>query len=510
MPPDLRSVSEGYTPPGKPILGVDPDLIVMMERGMRALTSIRDGAPGPVFVRAGMLVEIDDDSRIRTVSAPRLRTYLSLGASWEKSTAKGVAEVPPPMELVAALASNIRWPGLYPLISTTDHPWIRCEGPHAGQLVTSPGYDAESCTWGTWDPALGVQVARLVDDLEPHDAHAQLLDLVSDFPFIGPDHRSSALAGWLTAAARPGIAGNVPLWVVTSSTPGSGKGLLVDVAAVSIVGKQIKRAPWPALEAEAEKRIMGIALAGIPRVMLDNIDGTLGGPSLDAALTAAESGYMGRVLGESRIVELPLRVWWTATGNNVQIKGDLVRRVILTRIDPAMERPEQGRVYRHPDVLGVARKRRPHLLAAALRLVRAGVEAPSEPIGSYETWGRVIRGALLAVGEPDPWRVTAELREEDRTLEALRSVLDAWRDLYGETEITTKDLARDLGRPTLTEPQEALRDVLVEVAPDRSSGWSSRKLAIWLGRHRDRVVGGLRFVRGGRSSAGRRWSVGTP
>jgi len=488
---------------------VSGDLVEMVTAALDALRSIRGGRPGPVFVRAGMLVEIDGDSRIRRVQSARLRTYLAMGAEWwETYKTADPKRILPPMGIVDAVAACIQWPTLYPLIGTTDHPWMRCEGPSAGELVVEPRYDSVSNTWGTWSAEFGAAVAASHMSMSPTQALDEMIDLISDFPFISRSHLSSALAGWLTAAARPGIAGNAPLWVVTSSTPGSGKGLLVDVAAVSTVGMPIKRAPWPTMEPEAEKRIMSIALAGIPRVMLDNIDGVLGGPSLDAALTAAASGYMGRVLGESRIVELPLRVWWTATGNNISIRGDLVRRVIMTRIDPGVERPEQGRTYRHDDVLAVARARRARLLGAALRLLRAGVERPGEPIGGYETWGRVVRGALAAVGMPDPWGPTAELRDEDRALEVLRSIVDAWYTLYGVTPVSFGDLTRDLDpRDGLTGPRRALRGLLLEVAQDRTSGLSGRRLGAWLSRHRDRVVGGRRFRRGERSSSGRKWWV---
>ena len=47
-----------------------------------------------------------------------------------------------------------------------------------------------------------------------------------------------------------------------------------------------------------------------------------------------------RVLGQSRHVEVPVNATIFATGNNLQIAGDLTRRTLLCTLDARCERPE--------------------------------------------------------------------------------------------------------------------------------------------------------------------------
>ena len=47
-----------------------------------------------------------------------------------------------------------------------------------------------------------------------------------------------------------------------------------------------------------------------------------------------------RILGQSRMVSAQTKAMPTATGNNLIIKGDLIRRSVVGRLDPKCEQPE--------------------------------------------------------------------------------------------------------------------------------------------------------------------------
>lgn len=481
------------------------DLADDVSAGLQMLVVGSAGGKGPrrVFTRGGRLVEVakvDAASvAIRALSGPRCADLLARSARWVRlrQTKAGEREEPMPVppNIPGILLARSHWPGLPELSTVVSHPWMRCDGAGAGELVASPGYDLTSRTWGAWRPSTGKAVAEHLDRLSPGDALEALDDILHDFPFAegrGGPHHSAALAAWLTAAARPGIAGNVPMWLVEASTRGSGKGKLCDAVLLSVYPTPTARTQWPDKDEEVDKRMTAYALAGVDRVLIDNVVGRLGGPSLDAAVTAAEAGYQGRVLGVSQVVSLPFRPWWVANGNNVTIAGDLDRRVLVTRLDPGVSNPEARTGFRHASLERVVRERRPLLLAAALRLVRHGVEVGGPNLGSFETWSSIVRGALLDLGMPDPWDSGAQIRAthaDDTHTSVVWAMSQAFpspltvRQIIGEVDpVPAQSVHRDI--------LSALREDLIEVAADRKSqaAISSRRLGQWLSRHREKVV----------------------
>ncbi len=59
-------------------------------------------------------------------------------------------------------------------------------------------------------------------------------------------------------------------------------------------------------------------------MLIDNVSGSLGSPTLDRALTAET--WRDRLLGGNEQVSVPLEVTWLATGNNLRLTGDTPRR----------------------------------------------------------------------------------------------------------------------------------------------------------------------------------------
>ena len=505
--PELLPFPGGPPPPpptraddSRPVYTVAGDLNEDATAAIRMIH--RQSAAGvPLFERSGLLVEIAHTGEIVILKPDRIRDVLSKDSAWvrvrTRETSQGTqAEYRatyPPRDVCTVIAARTAW-GLPDLSGVVSHPWLRCDGPHAGELVTEAGYDALSGTWGTWDPAFGAAVASAAEAAAPEDAVAVLLDLLADFRFAAPSHQSSALAAWLTCAARPGLTGNVPLWLVDASTPGSGKGTICDLVLRTIYPNPTRRTPWVHDDAELSKALLSLAVAGVERLLWDNVDATFGGAALDAAITSAEAGYQGRILGQTRIVSAPLRPFWAANGNNVAIKGDMHRRILVTRLDPGTDRPEERTDYRYPGrLLDVAIERRASVLGCCLRLLRHGIANPGPPIGSFESWGRVVRGALMALGYPDPWSSGAEVRERHRS-DTLTDVAAAWLSIWGTSPVA----ARALGDAAADPPSQSLQadayaaiaDGLLEVAADRRvrGRVSSKRLGAWLARMRDRVV----------------------
>ena len=100
--------------------------------------------------------------------------------------------------------------------------------------------------------------------------------------------------------------------------------------------------------------------------MIDNVERAFASDALCSILT--EPVFKDRVLGVSRTASAPTCTTWCVTGNNLTIAGDLTTRMLVCRIDPECERPEERefKVNLHEEVP----KRRAELAVAALTIIR--------------------------------------------------------------------------------------------------------------------------------------------
>jgi putative DNA primase/helicase len=115
-------------------------------------------------------------------------------------------------------------------------------------------------------------------------------------------------------------------------------------------------------DAEMEKRLAGVLLAGDAVVVVDNLERPLRSELLCSVLT--QSAVRLRPLGGSSVLTVPTSACFVATGNNLQIHGDLRRRTMLARLDAGVERPERRRFER--DFLRDLAARRGEIIRALL------------------------------------------------------------------------------------------------------------------------------------------------
>jgi putative DNA primase/helicase len=293
------------------------------------------------------------------------------------------------------------------------------------------------------------------------------------------------------------------MFVSQAPTPGSGKGLLVEAAAMIATGR---RAPLMAPtddDEETRKRLLAIAMESPSIVVIDNVEGALGSPSLAMALTAGV--VSDRQLGATRMITASLRPVWAVTGNNVRLKGDLGRRVVPINLDPKVEHPEDRR-FRRGDLLGYVHEHRPRLVVAALTVlgafVVAGWPAHGMPAkGSFESWDRLVRGTLIWVGGADPLGGVQRIREQaDEDLDRLRTLLAAWNSLLGDGSYTLADAILRAG------DSGDLHDALVAYC--RTGKPEAKPIGYALRKVQGRVVGDLVLRRDGVDRNGiARWSV---
>lgn len=351
-----------------------------------------------IYRRAGQLVTLvnEDDNRrsIRAITASDLCLTLSEAANFYRNKEGVLTHVQPPMALINNLLSrrdlNIRILG-----GMTEVPVLREDG----SIVTTPGYDEATRLY--YSPSASVEKLSIPESMDNPSALTIVNDVIADFPFEDDASKANAIALLLTPLVRPLIAGCVPMALINGTNPGTGKGLLTSVASLIATGAEASVEAAPQSDDEWRKKITSALKAGRNFIVWDNLRGTLKAAPLEAALTTA--AWTDRVLGTNDNVSLPQRATWVATGNNVRLGTDMLRRCYQIRLIARSARPWQEAGFRHPELLAWVRENRGELLMALLTLASSwfvdGCPKPEgKALGSFEAWTRVIGGILQHAG----------------------------------------------------------------------------------------------------------------
>jgi hypothetical protein len=379
-----------------------------------------------------------------------------------------------------------------------------------GSILQEPGYDPATGIIFTPDTSFP-RIPEKPSRDEAVAAMSALAEVFEDFPFAAEHHRAAMLAGVLTPLARFAFPGPAPLTLVDANTRGSGKSLSMDALAIITTGRCMARMTMPSTDDELRKRITAIAMAGEPLVLVDNISGVFGSPSLDAALTA--TSWSDRLLCQSTMASnIPLTAVWYGTGNNVLVLADTARRVCHVRLESPEENPEERSGFRHPDLLAWIQRERPRLTAAAVTMLAAYCVAGRpdmslKPWGSFEGWSDLVRSAVVWVGMADPGASRRELASvADREALALRQLLENWNEVDPAGQgVTVSGVIRELvERPN---DYEGVRSALFDlVQPRDGKTLNPRSVGMKLHHLRRRVIAG-RFLDSRPARLGALWSV---
>lgn len=510
----------------------------LAQEGLDALMRSPWGAR--IFVRAhtdtivhvvnpGDVSKHDDGRRrehARTVQTSKatLRGWLHDSAEWirEGCGQKGdeIRKSAPPDDAVAYLHDNPR--GLRVLYGVTECPIMRRDG----SILATPGFD----------DATGLYAAFSADDAramltelpsEPTHEDAQrardvLFDLVRDFPFRSPEHRAAWLAGCLTMVTMQAFDGTAPLFMVNANSPGSGKSLLQELPFIITTGARPAMVSWSENPEEFRKAVTTEALAGSVSVPIDNITGEFRSAVLDKLLTSGQ--HRDRVLGGNSQFHGEFRAVWWANANNPDPSPDLAgRRTLPIELISKTDRPDEREEFSANGTEGetgadalraLARRDRWRYLAALLTIARAwqlaqlrGETMKLPPWGSFESWSRVVRGAVVYACGIDP----SKTREEFRTVanndhNTLVMMVKAWHAAQQEKAIqpdgmtlqravaaviqsTNAPSSPDAPDGVSLAPGRALREALQEFTGERLEAWKPQtfnRVGRWLRDHRNK------------------------
>lgn len=394
-----------------------------------------------------------------------------------------------PIRVALAYLARGHWPEQKPLAGFAEAPTVTL----AGRLIDQPGYDSDTGLYLAFTDIPGWSAPSTKPSADEAKAALDvLLELVTDFPFVAWEDRAATVAGIITGLLQR-ILPAAPMMAVTAPTPGTGKTLIAETFAVIATGRRASVLSLGHDDAEAEKRLAGVLMAGDAVIALDNIERPLKGDLL--CQVATQQFVRLRPLGASGMLSIPTHALMVATGNNLSIVGDLKRRVALIRMDSGEERPEQRTFKR--DHLQDVFERRGKLIRAALTIPLAylAADAPAidgmHPLGGFEAWDRMVRRPLVWLGLPDPLKASEGLREQDPDLEGMRALLSSWCAAFGSEPKTAAELASaGMSYRPVSDTYEypELRDALQIVCNEKPN---ARRLGYWLRRHQDRIVDGM-------------------
>ena len=469
-------------------LATDPDIYRL---GFVLATILQEGdAPRGVEYKDG------PPPQISPIEPATLRERMAQSANWIGMKARGdqVELVPrhPPIWSVNAVHKRRNLAGIRPIVGVIETATIRRDG----SILIVPGYDAATRLY--LHP--NVQIDAIPDRPSLQDARVALAtidDLIADFPFRNESHKLIWLIGLFTVLARASFDGPAPLIAFDGNCPGSGKSKLADLIATVASGRRMPRSIWPSghhADEEVRKRITSMALAGERFTLLDNVDSPLGGGPLDAALTS--DTWKDRALGSNTMTpELPLLMVWFASGNNIQFRGDFIRRALPCRLESPLENPEERTGFKYPDLLGHALTVRGPIIRSALIIIRAyqiaGRPAIVSPLGSFEGWSRAIADPVAWITGVDPFEVRTEVKASDQGSQLRGALVQGWSELPGaDNGLTVADALKLLRDDKDCLHYGTLRSALMEMS-DKADLPSAKSIGRILKTTQGRILGDL-------------------
>ncbi|WP_045742277.1 hypothetical protein [Actinoplanes rectilineatus] len=354
-------------------------------------------------------------------------------------------ECTPARDALGAVLAGKTWPGLPALRGIIGAPVLRRDG----TLLQAPGYD----------PATGLYLASSVDLPPVPDqptaeqvatARSFLLDrFLRDFPWSSPADRANYVALLATPILRHYTRSLTPFALIDATMPASGKSILTGGPGM-LYGQKILT--WPDDDdGELRKSITAVFAEQVGVVIWDNLtEGTV----VDSAVLAqliTQREWSDRQLGASRNVASVNDRLWMATGNNLQVGGDMASRTVRVHLDPDMPHPES----RDQSGFGIPSLDQwitvPanqltvlwHLLVLVLDWTRATApRAAGLSMRQFTPWAQALGGFLAHHGIDGFLTNISSVRDVDEDAIRWCGFLTAWHDRHGAKPVTAADLRR--------------------------------------------------------------------
>jgi hypothetical protein len=402
------------------------------------------------------------------------------------------------------LTSDVHLPVIKGLVHC---PFVRPDG----SVFAESGYDAST---GLYLVTSGLDWLPVPDHPTQDDAERALATLTepfSQFPFVktlkegNTSHTEEAalavhLACILTAIQCPVLTA-VPMFCTDSPTPRTGKDLLLQSACVIATGMRPPTATIPSSHEEWGKVLLAMLREAQNFVLFGNVQEDRGLYSTDLCKVLTEDKYTNRLLGTNTTLTFSTRTTlFSASGNNLILRGDLTVRSLMSTIDADMEFPEYRR-FKIADLLAYVGEHRRELVRAALTIIRAyrlhvlanGQRVDLEPWGGFEQWSESIREALVWSGAADPCLTRKRIMSDDPEKIAITNILERLKE---KKSFSTNEVLKD------AESDQVLMDNVLEICRCTDKKLSAYKIGCAFRRWENRPLSGLKLRR-----VARLWTV---
>ena len=435
------------------------------EMCIKAIVEIFNKPQKQVFIRNGLLSKVFYDEKynvkIVTINKEMVRNILDRCCNFirfEKSEG-GMVEVKarPPIDVCEnILATTGLHTFLPPLLGITESPYITSDG----KVITDPGYNENTALY--FIPSLDyvkIEVPEIPTQDEIDKAVTDIDDLFSDFEFEDAASKDNLFAAVLTCVLRPTINGCTPLYLVDKPQMGTGGSLVCEILNRISTGKALEPSDAPKANdsEEWEKRIVSFLASGTPSVCFDNIESNFQSSSLASVLTARSKKC--RVLGSTNDSVFVNNINWMGNGININVGGDLPRRVYLTRIVTNYARPQMRTGFKIPNIKEHVSKNRYKYIRDILIIAKAyhnaGCPDPKwrdkesqkekeiPAMGSFEEWRRYIGGMMVMINKTSFLGNNETILENSETLNVEgEQLLMKINEIMGEGEFTSSDIIK--------------------------------------------------------------------
>ena len=207
----------------------------------------------------------------------------------------------------------------------------------------------------------------------------------------------------------------------------------------------VAKVSFPSNEAEATKVILGLLMKKEAVIVFDDMSADWKPYGSIKRIFTAET-VTDRQLGGNKMVTVNTQVLILSSGNNVDVKEDLQRRIITIRLDPRCEIPAMLSYKKCP--LEEMKRNREHFIFLVLRIIAAYIAEGSpkgdvKNIASYGgAWADYCRHPLIWLGLPDPAEILFKQLENDSDSDALAGLMYEWWRIFGDGQVSVRELIK--------------------------------------------------------------------
>lgn len=414
----------------------------------------------------------------------------------------------PPLSICKCILALGSHRSLHELCGIITAPTLRQDG----TLLNELGYDSSTKLYFDTQEIVPT-INQKPSKKEAFSALKTIMKPFEYFPFSGEMDRTIHLAAILTASVRPSLQ-TAPAFGYDAPTQGSGKTLLAQCVGGLATGVNPDVSPFASGrdDEEVRKRIFAALNSGSRVLIYDNILGAFDSASMASLLTSAN--YSDRILGKSESIRLPNKMLILLTGNNLSFAGDMPRRVMISRIDPGVEKPFSREFTTDP--LQYCIQNRQQIIAAALTLILFYLSSGSKKIGvgsiaSFEQWDAWVRQTILYIKQElvpnefcDVMDHISQNQTSDPEVENLGVLLQSWHKLFSDEKITVAEMLNFISHNNNNHTKQ-LRNAINEFSNAKElNAKSCGKIFMY---RKDKIVNGLKLVRAGEKNGSAMWRV---